>query len=62
MNLDISPTGLKDGGEYGTLSEIAFALKMGKPVIGLKTWNIKGIIEAFSPEDAVEKAFKFIKE
>lgn len=29
------------GGSYGTLSEIAFALKMGKPVIGIKTWHMK---------------------
>ncbi len=49
------------GGEYGTLSEIAFALKTGKPVIGLNTWDIKGIIEATSPEDAVEKAFRFLE-
>jgi uncharacterized protein (TIGR00725 family) len=28
------------GGEYGTLSEIAFALKLGKPVIGLQTWQL----------------------
>lgn len=27
------------GGEYGTLSEIAFALKFGIPVIGLGTWR-----------------------
>jgi len=27
------------GGEYGTLSEIAFALQMGKPVIGIGTWS-----------------------
>jgi len=27
------------GGEYGTLSEIAFALKFGIPVIGLETWR-----------------------
>ena len=26
-------------GSYGTLSEIGLAMKMGKPVIGLKTWN-----------------------
>lgn len=45
------------GGEYGTLSEIAFALKTGKPVIGIGTWDIKGIIKAGSPEDAVNKAF-----
>ena len=27
------------GGGFGTLSEIAFGLKMGKPVIGLGTWG-----------------------
>ncbi|MCB0199954.1 MAG: TIGR00725 family protein [Anaerolineae bacterium] len=27
------------GGEYGTLSEIAFALKFGRPVIGIGTWQ-----------------------
>ena len=28
------------GGEFGTLSEIAFALKLGIPVIGLDTWEL----------------------
>jgi uncharacterized protein (TIGR00725 family) len=28
------------GGEFGTLSEIAFALKLGKPVVGLGTWEL----------------------
>jgi uncharacterized protein (TIGR00725 family) len=28
------------GGEYGTLSEIALARKMGRAVIGLRTWNL----------------------
>ncbi len=27
------------GGGYGTLSEIGFALKQGRKVVGLKTWN-----------------------
>jgi len=45
------------GGEYGTLSEIAFGLKMGKPVIGIKTWDIKGIIRAENAEEAVNKVF-----
>jgi uncharacterized protein (TIGR00725 family) len=43
-------------GEYGTLSEIAFALKMGKPVIGLNTWDIKGVIKAGSPVEAISIA------
>jgi len=48
------------GGEYGTLSEIAFGLRMGKPVIGIKTWDIKGLIKAGNAEDAVNKAFELI--
>ena len=28
------------GGEFGTLSEIALALKMGIPVIGMGTWEL----------------------
>jgi uncharacterized protein (TIGR00725 family) len=27
-------------GEFGTLSEIALALKMGRPVVGLGTWEL----------------------
>lgn len=41
------------GGEYGTLSELALALKWGKPVAGLGTWDIAGVYAAESPEDAV---------
>ena len=29
------------GGGYGTLSEIGFALRLGKPVAGLHTWDIR---------------------
>ena len=29
------------GGGYGTLSEIGFALRLGKPVAGLRTWDIR---------------------
>ena len=28
------------GGEFGTLSEIGFALKLGKRVVGLSTWEL----------------------
>lgn len=41
-------------GEYGTLSEIAFALRMGKPVVGLHTWEIPGVLQAETPRDAFE--------
>jgi len=43
-------------GGYGTLSEIAVGLKMGKPVIGLGSWEIEGVFPADSPERAVELA------
>lgn len=49
------------GGEYGTLSEIAFGLQMKKPVVGIKTWDIKGIIAAENAEDAVAKVFELIE-
>jgi uncharacterized protein (TIGR00725 family) len=46
------------GGAYGTLSEIAFALKAGKGVVGLGTWDIDGIEAAESPEAAVETVLR----
>ncbi len=48
-------------GSYGTLSEIAIALKLGIPVIGLKTWDLGNeITSARDPHDAVSKAVKLI--
>lgn len=49
------------GGGFGTLSEIALALKIGKPVVGLETWDLErlgaqGIILAATPEEAVALA------
>jgi uncharacterized protein (TIGR00725 family) len=32
------------GGGYGTLSEIALALKAGKRVVGLDSWDIEGVV------------------
>ncbi|MEE9524337.1 MAG: TIGR00725 family protein [Thermodesulfovibrionales bacterium] len=43
------------GGAYGTLSEIAFALQMGKPVVGIKSWDVKGVISVDSANEAVDK-------
>ncbi len=48
------------GGGYGTLSEIAFALQLGKPVIGLDSWQIEGMLRASRPREAVEIAFERI--
>jgi uncharacterized protein (TIGR00725 family) len=50
-------------GEWGTLSEIALALKMGRPVVGLHTWELgkdgrpaEGIVHVATPEEAVATA------
>jgi uncharacterized protein (TIGR00725 family) len=56
------------GGSYGTLSEIAYALKSGIPVIGLNTWSLSrngqeddSIIRAQSANEAVDKAISLAK-
>jgi uncharacterized protein (TIGR00725 family) len=44
-------------GSYGTISEAAIALKLGKPVIALAvTWDLAGIKRAASPAEAVALA------
>jgi hypothetical protein len=58
------------GGEFGTLSEIALALKMGKPVVGLDTWELSKpggttadpIARAATAEEAVTLATKLAGE
>ena len=40
-------------GEYGTLSEIALALKMNKAVISLGSWDIAGTLRAKDPREAI---------
>jgi uncharacterized protein (TIGR00725 family) len=51
------------GGEWGTLSEIAYARKLGRPVVAIQSWILRnragtdlGIVEAETPEDAVKAA------
>jgi uncharacterized protein (TIGR00725 family) len=47
------------GGAFGTLSEIALALKRGTPVIGLGTWELDApILRAADPEEAAALAFR----
>ncbi len=42
-------------GSYGTISEAAIALKLGKPVAGLGVdWELKGLQRAQTPADAVD--------
>jgi uncharacterized protein (TIGR00725 family) len=51
------------GGEWGTLSEIAYARKLGRPVVALQSWPLRnragtdlGIVEAETAEQAVKVA------
>ena len=55
-------------GSYGTLSEIAYALQYGKPVVLLASWSLTApgpeqppLILADSPKQAVEKALAAAK-
>lgn len=49
-------------GEYGTLSEIGLALKIGRPVIALESWDLGGhLVVAASPEEAIEAALAAAK-
>jgi len=56
-------------GGYGTLSEIGLALKMGRPVVGLDTWELShggrpvpAIVQADTPTQAVELAIALAAE
>jgi hypothetical protein len=51
------------GGSYGTLSEIAFALAFGTPLVGLGTWLLEReghpalpVVYVETPEEAVQEA------
>ena len=53
------------GGEWGTLSEIAFARKLGRTVVALDSWTLRnragaelGIIAAATAEEAVKAALR----
>ncbi len=57
------------GGSYGTLSEIAFSLSFGTPVVGLGTWELRRdghpdvpIIYAATPEEAAARALSLARE
>jgi uncharacterized protein (TIGR00725 family) len=45
-------------GKYGTMSEIAYAFQLNKPVVGYETWDINHVVHAESPEDVITKLKK----
>jgi len=48
-------------GSVGTLSEIAYCLQFGIPVISLGSWNIPGVQKAKTVNDAVQKVKQVLK-
>jgi uncharacterized protein (TIGR00725 family) len=56
------------GGAYGTLSEIAFALMLGRPVVGIETWELRDasgheapVVRAVDPEEAVRMCERLVR-
>ncbi len=47
-------------GGHGTLSEIAFALVLGRGVVGLGTWDVHGVEQAASPGDAIQRVVRLL--
>jgi hypothetical protein len=46
------------GGGHGTLSEIAIALKLKKPVFGISSWDIEGIQSVTNAREAIDACTK----
>src|SRR6266566_52173 len=44
------------GEGWGTLSEIAVARRIGRPVVALDSWSVKGLETVTAPADAVRLA------
>ena len=47
------------GGHWGTLSEIAYALILGKYIVGYKTHDVGKIEKANSPDEIIRKVEEF---
>ena len=59
-NLAVAASGhavIAIGGSYGTLAEIGFAMRLGRPVVALAGGlPVAGVIYASTPEEAVDAA------
>jgi uncharacterized protein (TIGR00725 family) len=58
-NLAVAASGdavIAVGGSWGTLAEIGFARRLGRPVVVLEPgWRVEGVETAATPEQAVER-------
>lgn len=65
-NLAVAATGeavIAVGGSWGTLAEIAFARRLGRPVVALEgAPSVAGVETAAAPEEAVEHALALLGE
>jgi hypothetical protein len=63
-NLAVAASGhavIAVGGSYGTLAEIGFALRLGRPVVQLGDGPAaEGVIAAASPSEAVDRALELL--
>jgi uncharacterized protein (TIGR00725 family) len=57
------------GGEWGTLSEIAYARKLGRPVVAMQSWTLRnragsdlGIVDVETPDEAVRVALAAVSD
>ncbi|MFA5156505.1 MAG: TIGR00725 family protein [Candidatus Omnitrophota bacterium] len=48
-------------GEAGTLSEIAYCLQFGVPVVSFNSWDIPGVIKAKTIEQTIKEVRKKLK-
>jgi uncharacterized protein (TIGR00725 family) len=47
------------GGSWGTLAEIGFASRLGRPLVVLEPgWEVAGVERAATPEEAVERVLR----
>jgi uncharacterized protein (TIGR00725 family) len=49
------------GGGHGTLSEVALALRIGRPVIGLATWDVHGVEQVSTPAEALGRIERVLR-
>ncbi|MFN2472049.1 MAG: TIGR00725 family protein [Gaiellaceae bacterium] len=63
-NLAVAASGdavIAVGGSWGTLAEIGFARRLGRPVVVLEPgWEVEGVERADTPAEAVERAMRLV--
>ena len=61
-NLAVAASGdavIAVGGSWGTLTEVGFAMRLGRRVVALgSAWGLEGVERAATPAEAVEAALK----